>query len=162
MDNNFDASYENQKLNQPSTAPSAGSTASGGDNFESTYSTGGDLGKPDASRNLKDAAARKTANVRQRVSDYTHVVAQKVDASRQPVADSLYSTASIVEERGQRVAGAAHSVAGKIRSGAEYIRSNDLDNMVEDIADSVKRYPTFALGAAAIVGFLIGRLAPRN
>lgn len=130
-----------RKSFQPrSGTPSSGSTGSGWDNAES-YSTGSDLKDRDTARNLKDGATQKAANVRQKISDYTRHVAQKVDASREAVADSLHSTASIVEERDQQVAAASHSLAGKIRDGAEYIRSNDLDNMVEDVTDSRSATP---------------------
>jgi ElaB/YqjD/DUF883 family membrane-anchored ribosome-binding protein len=154
MDNQFNTPDENQRMG---TSSSSGSTGAGWDNSDSTYSTGGG-----GARNLKDAASRKAANVRQKVSKYTRDVAQKVDSSRVPVADSLHSTASMVEERGQQFAGAAHSVAGKLRSGADYIRSNDINHMVEDATDSVKRYPAYALGVAAVLGFIIGRLARRS
>jgi ElaB/YqjD/DUF883 family membrane-anchored ribosome-binding protein len=162
MDNTLNTPGEHQKIGQSTTTPSSDSTGPAWDDSDSAYSTGGNLGDRDPAKNLQDAVSRKAANVRQKVSDYTRDVAQKVDAGREPVANSLHSAAAMVEERAAQVAGAAHSVAGKIRSGAGYIRSNDLNHMVEDATDSLKRYPAYAVGVAAVLGFLIGRLAKRN
>lgn len=136
---------------------SSGSTGAGWDSSDSSYPSDISGGKP-----LKEASSRKTVNVRQKISDYTRDVAQKVDSSREPVANSLHSTASMVEERGNQVAGAARSVAGKLHSGAEYIRGNDLNSIVDDASDSVKRYPIYALSFAAVLGFLIGRMMQRR
>ncbi len=154
MDNEFNTPEETQRLGSTS---SSRSTGSGWDNSDRVYPTDTPGGKQ-----LKELASKKAANVRQKIASYTRDVAQRVDSSREPLADSLHSTAAIVEERGNQVADAARSVAGRLHTGAEYIRSNDLNAIVDDASDSVKRYPVYALGLAAVVGFLIGRLVQRS
>ena len=42
--------------------------------------------------------------------------------------------------------------------GVDIVRTHDVESMLDDVEDLVRRYPTQALLAAAGVGFLVGRI----
>jgi hypothetical protein len=56
-----------------------------------------------------------------------------------------------------KLSGVAHSAADKLQATADYVRRTDLNGMVEDVQDIVKRYPKESLAVAAILGFLVAR-----
>jgi hypothetical protein len=96
------------------------------------------------------------------------MAADKVDRSRRAAADGLDSAATALHERAdnlpgvQKVAGAAHTVADALGSTAEYVRTNDLKSMLEDLQQLVKKNPGPALLTAAVLGFLVARTFSRN
>ena len=55
------------------------------------------------------------------------------------------------------MSGLAHSAADKLTSTADYVRQNDLKDMLTDVEQLVKKNPGPSLVAAAFVGFLVGR-----
>jgi ElaB/YqjD/DUF883 family membrane-anchored ribosome-binding protein len=57
---------------------------------------------------------------------------------------------------------AAEQIDGRLEATANYLREHDLKEMVTDVQELAKKYPGQSLAAAAIVGFLIGRLFRSN
>jgi ElaB/YqjD/DUF883 family membrane-anchored ribosome-binding protein len=56
----------------------------------------------------------------------------------------------------------AQSATDKVKEAAEYLRQTELTAMAEDVKDIVKRYPGWALAAAAVAGFLLANLRSRD
>jgi len=79
-------------------------------------------------------------------------VARGIDSA----ADSLHATADRLPG-GERVAGAAHSAAAGMERAADYLREQDLSDILSDLRQSVTRHPGAALLAAVAVGFVIAR-----
>lgn len=110
-----------------------------------------------------DAApsASKTAEMRQRAAD-------AIDAGRESVANRIESAAFTLRERaetmpgGEKLAGAAERAAGAMQSAANYVRDHDVEQMLSDIQQTVKRHPAATLLTAAAVGFVIARALSRR
>jgi len=60
------------------------------------------------------------------------------------------------------VASAAHHAADAVHSGAEYLRAHDVETMMGDLMDTVRRNPGLALLGAAALGLILGRALSRN
>jgi ElaB/YqjD/DUF883 family membrane-anchored ribosome-binding protein len=117
-----------------------------------------------------DAQGRLSATdagteVRDKVADLGRKAGEKLDQGRVRAADTVDSTAATLRDRADQFASttshAVHNVTDKLQSAADYIRDNDAQAMMEDVADFMRRYPAQSLAAAAVVGFLAGR-ALRN
>jgi ElaB/YqjD/DUF883 family membrane-anchored ribosome-binding protein len=106
---------------------------------------------------MKEQISETAADVKERVSEFGRKAADKIDSSRESAAGALDKTATSMHSGGDKLSGVAHSAADKIQATADYVRRTDLKGMAEDVQDIVKRYPTQALAAAAVLGFLVAR-----
>ncbi|QTD56178.1 hypothetical protein [Parasphingorhabdus cellanae] len=68
------------------------------------------------------------------------------------------SAKTIDENVGEKYGDYARSAADAVSSFAEKVNSKDVDVMVEDAREFVRKKPAVAIGAAAVVGLLISRL----
>ena len=87
---------------------------------------------------------------------------------RETLARGMDSAASSLHSRadnlpgGEKVARAAHATAEGIEKAADYVRDEDLDAMLDDVQQLVKRHPGATLLAAAAAGFLLARVFSRQ
>ena len=107
---------------------------------------------------MQEEVEDRASEVKQKVADFGRKAADRIDSQRQPIADTLNRTASTLHQQGDSAANAAHTTAVKLQVAADYVRGNDLKAMMGDVQDLAKRYPGQSLAAAAVVGFLLGRL----
>lgn len=97
-----------------------------------------------------------------KVQDVGAKAAQRADQARVGAAAGLDTVASTLHERGDRVATAAHSAADAVSYGAEYLRDNDVQTMMGDVMEVIRRNPGPSLLGAAALGFLLGRALSRD
>ena len=103
------------------------------------------------------------SNGKEKVTDMGRRSADKINESRESAAGALDRTASSLHSSAESVAGMAHSTADSIQTAADYVRRTDVNGMMNDLGEVVKRYPGQALAAAAVLGFLVARgLGARN
>ncbi|MDP9064862.1 MAG: hypothetical protein M3O06_03230 [Pseudomonadota bacterium] len=126
--------------------PGAGS---GGSTLSNTLS--------DASSQLKNKAAQLGQSATDKANEGRHAAAGGLASA----AASLHDSADGLPG-GERVSGLAHSAADKMSSAADYIKSHDVDAVMEDLQTLVKNNPVPAMLTAAAVGFLLGRLFSNN
>lgn len=88
--------------------------------------------------------------------------AQRADRARVGAAAGLDTVASTLHQRGDRVASAAHSAADAVSSGAEYLRAHDVQTMMRDLMEVIRRNPGPSLLGAAALGFILGRALSRD
>jgi ElaB/YqjD/DUF883 family membrane-anchored ribosome-binding protein len=88
--------------------------------------------------------------------------AQRADQARVSAAAGMDTVASSLHERGDRMASAAHSAADAVSHGADYLRAHDVETMMGDLVDVIRRNPGLALLGAASLGFLLGRALSRD
>ena len=84
------------------------------------------------------------------------------DQARVSAAAGLDTVASNMHHGGDRVASAAHGAADAVSHGAGYLRDNDVQTMMGDRVDVIRRNPGPALLGAAAFGFLLGRALSRD
>jgi len=63
---------------------------------------------------------------------------------------------------GEKVASAARTTAAAIERVADYVREEDLEVMLEDAKQLVKKNPGATLLAAAAAGFLLARVFSKH
>lgn len=68
------------------------------------------------------------------------------------------SAKTIDENLGEKYGNYARSAADSVSSFANKVNSKDVDEMVEDAREFVRKKPAIAIGAAAVVGLLVSRL----
>jgi ElaB/YqjD/DUF883 family membrane-anchored ribosome-binding protein len=104
-----------------------------------------------------------TARVKDKAAELGQSAADTLDSQRSTAASGLSSAAETIHARadqlpgGDTVSGLAHSAADTLTSTADYVRQNDLQSMLADVEQVVKKNPGPSLLAAAFVGFLVGR-----
>ena len=110
-----------------------------------------------------------TANqMKDKASELGRSAAAKLDSKRSGAAGGLEGAAEKLHGNadslpgGTKVSGAAHAVANKLNSTADYIREHDVNSMVSDFYEVVKRNPGAALLGAVGIGFLVARSFSRD
>ena len=68
------------------------------------------------------------------------------------------SAKTIDNNVGEKYGNYARSAADAVSSFAEKLNGKEIDDMVEDARGFVRKSPAVAIGAAAVVGFLVSRL----
>lgn len=130
--------------------PSAGSGTS---SMADPYSTG---------------SAGATGDVGSMANRMGKAAGSKLDEGRTAAAEGLDSAASTLHQNadslpgGQSVKRVAHKAADALTSTADYLRQNDMKNMVTDVRTVVKNNPGPALLIAAALGFLVARSLSRD
>ena len=97
-----------------------------------------------------------------KVQDVGARAAKRADRARVSAASGLDTLSSSLHKRGDNVASAAHHAADAVHSGAEYLRAHDVETMMGDLMDTVRRNPGLALLGAAAFGLILGRALSRN
>ena len=104
----------------------------------------------------------RVAGLKAKAQDVGARAAQRADQARVGAASGLESVASTLHEKGDRVASAAHSAADAVSYGAEYLRENDVQTMLSDLMEVIRRNPGPSLIGAAALGFMLGRALSRD
>jgi hypothetical protein len=104
----------------------------------------------------------RLGTLKTKVQDVGARAAQRADQARVGAAAGLDSVASNLHEKGERVASAAHSAADAVAHGAEYLRGNDVQTMLSDLMEVIRRNPGPSLLGAAALGFMLGRALSRD
>ena len=104
----------------------------------------------------------RAGTLKSKVQDVGARAAQRADQARVGAAAGLESVASSLHEKGERVASAAHSAADAVAYGAEYLRDNDVQTMMSDLMEVIRRNPGPSLLGAAALGFILGRALSRD
>jgi ElaB/YqjD/DUF883 family membrane-anchored ribosome-binding protein len=89
-------------------------------------------------------------------------------STRESIASGIDAAANALRERAeslpgvQKVVSAAQVASEAVEKTADYVRDQDLEDMISDAQRLVKRHPGPVLLAAAALGFLIGRSLSRH
>ena len=103
-----------------------------------------------------------------RATEFGWKAASVIDERREAIADGIESAASSLHSKaellpgGEKVAGAMHTTADAMERAADYVRDQDVRDMLSDAQRIVKRHPGAALLTAAAVGFLLARAFSRD
>lgn len=116
---------------------------------------------------LRERVGDVAGSAKERVADVAGGAKERVGAVpgqvREGVAGGLESVANRIShlvdpEQGGRMAGVAGGVAGGMESTARYVREGDVEELRRDFEGQVRRSPVQTLLAAALAGFVIGRI----
>jgi hypothetical protein len=103
------------------------------------------------------------SQAKNKISGLGRAAADKIDDNRDNVAGGLETAASTLHEKagslpgGETISGIAHSAADKLSTTADYVRHHDVNSMMTDVQEIVKKNPGPALLLSAVLGFLVAR-----
>jgi len=104
----------------------------------------------------------KLGTLKSKAQDATARATQRADQARASAAAGLENVASTMHEKSERMASAGHSAADAVAYGAEYLRENDVQTMLSDLMEVIRRNPGPSLIGAAALGFMLGRALSRD
>jgi ElaB/YqjD/DUF883 family membrane-anchored ribosome-binding protein len=103
------------------------------------------------------------SQAKDKVSGLGRAAADKIDDNRDGVAGGLETAAATLHEKaeslpgGEKISDIAHSAADKLSTTANYVRGHDVNSMMADVQELVKKNPGPALLVSAALGFLVAR-----
>ena len=75
------------------------------------------------------------------------------------VSKAVEGAATLIEEKvGPAYGGYAHKAADQVSGFAKTLQSKDIDDIISDTREFVRKQPMIAIGAAAAIGFVLTRL----
>lgn len=126
----------------------------------------GGTGTSAASAKLDDAAAKvgdAAGNLRAQATDKAYGIAAQGKDRAVGVLDNVTqlvedAAAQIDEKAGERYGDYARQASQAVAGIADNLRNRDIDDLVNDARELVRKSPAIAIGAAAAVGFLLARV----
>ena len=118
---------------------------------------------PQSESNVSDRSFDAVEQTKRKLNEFGATAADKLDQNRGTAAAGLEGAAETLHRKadqlpgGEKVSDLARSAADKMSATADYVRRNDLGDMMEDVELMVKKNPGPALAVAAGLGFLIAR-----
>lgn len=131
---------------QPRIGPLAGSTESVGDRLEGVTSQ----------------ASQAARQVEQRTRSLSQQVYRGAERARLLAAEGLSRAAGTLRGSSSEPESTARRFADSLEQSATYLRHTNIGGMQRDAVEMVKRYPAQALGAAFVVGVLVGQRFSRD
>lgn len=129
-------------------------------NFEPEADMGGEEGpKRSASETIREAASKFSSQAADRAKDFAGEGKERATGALDEVAKLFEGAALDVDARlGEQYGQYARTAANGISSFADGLRNKEVDDLISDATELVRKSPVIAVGAAAAVGFVIARL----
>jgi ElaB/YqjD/DUF883 family membrane-anchored ribosome-binding protein len=142
---------------------SRGSTQSGGERAMATTNSGGDGGGNEAG-GVREQLTSQVQALRGQAGDR---VREFADGGKTRASDALEElsrivadTADSIDERlGGQYGEYARKASDAVSGFADTLRRTDVDELYDNVRETVRKSPGIAIGVAAVVGFTLARLA---
>lgn len=113
----------------------------------------------EAKQAIKDGASKYGTQAADKARTFAEDGKVKAGGALDQLAQLLTDAADQVDEKvGAQYGGYARTAAGSISSFSDQIKAKDIDELVENARELVRKSPAVAIGAAAAVGFVLARL----
>ncbi|MBO9622793.1 MAG: hypothetical protein J7500_08775 [Sphingomonas sp.] len=108
---------------------------------------------------LKDEAGRLGSQAAERARAYAGEGVERATGALDEVANMMRGAADDVDAKlGEQYGRYARSAADGIAGFAENLRGKDVDELIDQASDFVRKSPAIAVGTAAAIGFVLARL----
>ncbi|MDF7774522.1 hypothetical protein P1X14_04630 [Sphingomonas sp. AOB5] len=115
--------------------------------------------KRTAADTIREEAGKLGTKAADKARDFAADNKDKATGALDEVAKLMHGAAADVDERlGEQYGKYARSAADGISKFSDTIRGKEVDDLVADATDFVKKSPVIAIGAAAAIGFVLARL----
>jgi ElaB/YqjD/DUF883 family membrane-anchored ribosome-binding protein len=112
-----------------------------------------------ASKTVKQGAEKLSRQATDRARDYAEQGKAKASGALAEFARLMNDAAGSVDERlGEDYGGYARSAAQSLSGFADTLDTKDIDALLQDARNFVKKSPVVAVGMAAAIGFVLARL----
>ena len=113
----------------------------------------------DAKQAIKEGASKYTAQATDKARTFAEDGKARAGTALDQIAQLLIDAAGQVDEKlGAQYGTYARSAADSVSGFADQVKAKDIDELVDDARELVRKSPAIAVGAAAAVGFVIARL----
>ena len=113
----------------------------------------------DAKQAIKDGATKYTAQAADKARTFAEDGKARAGTALDQIAQLLNDAAGQVDDKlGSQYGTYARSAADSVSGFADQVKAKDIDALVDDARELVRKSPAIAVGAAAAVGFVIARL----
>jgi ElaB/YqjD/DUF883 family membrane-anchored ribosome-binding protein len=107
---------------------------------------------------MQRTVAKAPSEAKDLALDFGRRASEQIDAQRQPIADTLNRTASAIHRQVDAAANAFHRTADRLESTAQYVKENDLEDMMKKARRLAKRYPGMSLAIGVAIGLVVAKL----
>ncbi|WP_394652561.1 hypothetical protein [uncultured Sphingomonas sp.] len=108
---------------------------------------------------VKDEAGKLTGQAGEKLRALADDGKARATGALDELAKTIEDTAATIDEKvGPQFGGYARSASGAVTSFADTLRNKEIDDLLDDARDFVRKSPGVAIGAAAAVGFVLARL----
>ena len=108
---------------------------------------------------LKDNATKYGAQAADRARAFADTGKERATGALDQLSEMLHDAARQVDEKlGAQFGEYARTAAGQVSSLSDQIKAKDVDALVDDARDYVRKSPAVAIGIAAALGFVVARL----
>ncbi|RXD07364.1 hypothetical protein EQZ23_04790 [Sphingomonas sp. UV9] len=113
----------------------------------------------DTKQAIKDGATKYTAQAADKARSFADDGKARAGTALDQIAQLLTDAAGQVDEKlGAQYGTYARSAADSVSGFADQVKAKDMDELIDDARELVRKSPAIAVGAAAAVGFVIARL----
>ena len=125
---------------------------------ETPPDTGG-TEKPSATQTLKDNVIKFANDAGEKAKGYAEDGKSRAGAALDELAQMLHDAAGTVDEKvGEQYGQYARSAAEAVSNFSGTLKAKQVDELIDDARDFVKKSPAVAIGTAAAIGFVLARL----
>ncbi|MBR0551502.1 hypothetical protein [Stakelama marina] len=108
---------------------------------------------------IKEEAGKASRQAGDKARGYAEQGKEKATGALDEAAKVIKDAAGSVDDKfGSEYGRYAHSAAGSVSDLADRLRDADVDDLLEEARQFVRKSPAIALGAAAAVGFIFARI----
>ncbi len=108
---------------------------------------------------VKDEAGKLTGQAGEKLRAFADDGKSRATGALDELAKTIDDAATTIDEKvGAQFGGYARSASGAVTNFADTLRDKDIDDLLENARDFVRKSPGVAIGAAAAVGFVLARL----
>lgn len=113
----------------------------------------------EAKQAIKDGASKYGTQAADKARSLAEDGKARAGSALDQLSQLLIDAAAQVDDKlGAQYGGYARSAASSVSSFADQVKAKDIDELVDDARELVRKSPGVAIGAAAAVGFVIARL----
>ncbi len=112
-----------------------------------------------ATQALKDNVIKFANDAGEKAKGYAEDGKSRAGTALDELATMLKDAAGTVDEKvGEQYGQYARSAADAVSNFSESLKAKQVDDMIDDVRDFVKKSPAVAIGTAAAIGFVLARL----
>ena len=125
---------------------------------ETPPETGG-TEKPSATQTLKDNVIKCANDAGEKAKGYAEDGKSRAGTALDELAQMLHDAAGTVDEKvGEQYGQYARSAAEAVANFSGTLKEKQVDEIIDDAREFVKKSPAVAIGTAAAIGFVLARL----
>lgn len=114
---------------------------------------------PNTTQHLKDNVVKFANDAGEKAKVFAEDGKSRAGGALDELSKMLHDAAGTVDEKvGEQYGHYARSAADAVANFSESLKAKQVDDLIDDARDFVKKSPAVAIGTAAAIGFVLARL----